>query len=548
MRIHLLVVTALLLAACGGGGGGGSGGGSGGGNGGSSSGSGLYTTSISNSTITRSVSKGCSATQTLGTARNDGLHIQAVQWLQVVGQDATNSPQLAAGKAARLRIDLLASTSRSQPARRELQVYDPTTSQCSSIALSGPATVPTTLDVTTLAQSYYADIPAASMKPGVSFTLLMDDTAGRAASEADQVFTVLKPAIASAVSETVFIIPISFGGQTGYVPASDNTIVNLLLRLHPLGTVTVSRKPAYAPPSLALANLTQSTLGLYIGLLNDMQSVLNDVDNQCASLSGSQSSARTAPKCIGVFPDNLSFRASLTSNGRYVGLAYVGGTTLIAESFDTVDDSSVSSAYGSSHWLTYKSTTIAHEFGHLLNLNHGNCGGAGGLDSRLYSDGRLGTGSGYDVIRNYYFSATKTNSDGSPQFADLMSYCGKEWTSDRGYRAAMNYRNGTAARISSADTSSARQWYKISPGSGVWRIRPVSFAPASLRSSTLSLDVTSDRGSESLPLFGAVLSDSPATDTGPYYIDLGDRVPVRMSLPAGGGHAAMAWLPGDWQP
>lgn len=549
-RMTPLLLT-FLLAACGGGGGSGSSSsGSTGTPGGPSAGSSLYTTNISGGTITRTVSGGCSATQTLAATRGDGLRIQAVQWLQVVGQDAGASPRLVAGKPARLRVDLLAGSTRSQPARRELQVYDPDTTRCTTLTLSGPATVPTSIDATTLARSYVIDIPAASIKPGVSFSLLMDDSGGRSASEADQTFTVLKPAIASAVSETVYIIPISFGGQTGYVPASDSAIVNLLLRLHPISSVSISRKPAFAPPTLALSNLTQSTLGVYVGLLTSMQGTLDDVDNQCASLSGSQASARTAPKCIGVFPDNLSFRASLTSNGRYVGLSYVGGTTMIAESFDSVDDNSVSDAYQSSHWLTYKSTTIAHEFGHLFNLNHANCGSPSGLDSRFYADGRLGSGSGYDVIRGYYFSATRSNSDGSPQFADLMSYCGKEWMSDRGYVAALGYRSDSvSARAGAASTASARQWYKLSPNAGGrWQLRPVAFAPATLVASPLGLNVVSDRGSELLPLASAVLSDSPATGSGPFYLNLDDRVPVQMSLAAGDGHPAMSWQPVDWLP
>lgn len=556
MRQYIPLLLSCLLVACGGGGGGG-GGDSGTGSAtpvtpsGPAAGSSLYTTSVSGGSISRTVSGGCSATQTLAAARNDGLRIQAVQWLQVVGQDAAASPRLVAGKPARLRVDLLANSARSQPARRELQIYDPDTARCTTLTLNGPATVPTSIDATTLTRSYVVDIAATSIKPGVSFSLLMDDSGGRSASEADQVFTVLKPAIASAVSETVYIIPISFGGQTGYVPASDSAIINLLLRLHPISAVTLSRAPAFAPPSLTLGSLTQATLGIYVGLLNNMQAVLDDVDNQCASLSGNQTSARTAPKCIGVFPDNLSFRTSPTSNGRFVGLAYVGGTTLIAESFSSVDDTSVSDPYQNNHWLTYKATTIGHEFGHLFNLNHADCGGAGGLDNRLYADGRLGSGSGYDLMRGYFFSATRNNTDGSPQFADLMSYCGKEWMSDRGYLAAMGYRSDSvSARTSAAsNTGTARQWYKLSPSeNGRWRLRPVAFAPATLVASPLRLEVISDRGSESLALASAVLSDSPATGNGPFYLDLGNRMPVRMSLNAGDGRAAMSWQPLDWQP
>ena len=47
-------------------------------------------------------------------------------------------------------------------------------------------------------------------------------------------------------------------------------------------------------------------------------------------------------------------------------------------------------------------------------------------------------GAGYDSGRGFYFSSRQAGADGLPQFADLMSYCSKEWPSDRGYRLALD--------------------------------------------------------------------------------------------------------------
>jgi len=121
--------------------------------------------------------------------------------------------------------------------------------------------------------------------------------------------------------------------------------------------------------------------------------------------------------------------------------------------------------------------------------------------------------------------------DGSnqPQFADLMSYCGKEWSSDRGYLAAMGYRSASnegAARIA----ESTEQWLKISQVNGVWKIRPAAFAPSTLKLSSLELVVSSDQPPETLPLYSAVVSDMPELNQGPYYVDLGSRQVTQVQV------------------
>ena len=93
----------------------------------------------------RVINAPCAITQNLGDARNDGLRVAKVSWLQVVEQDATDADaRLTGGKPLRVRVDVLASTSGvSRPATRQLQVFNPATSSCTTITLSAPATVPT---------------------------------------------------------------------------------------------------------------------------------------------------------------------------------------------------------------------------------------------------------------------------------------------------------------------------------------------------------------------------------------------------------------------
>ena len=114
-----------------------------------------------------------------------------------------------------------------------------------------------------------------------------------------------------------------------------------------------------------------------------------------------------------------------------------------------------------------------------------------------------------------------------------MSYCGKEWSSDRGYLAAMSYRSASgeeAARI----TSSTEQWLKISQRNGVWKIRPVAFAPGTLKMSDMTVTVSSDQQPISLPLYSAVVSDMPELNQGPYFVEVGNRQITQLALSQAG--------------
>lgn len=517
MKRIMMAALAAVLAACGGGGGGG-GGGSGSGSGGA-----VVTPPVSSDGSSRVVQASCPFTQTLGSSRGDSLRIAAVHWLQSVQLNAADSEsRLAGGKAVKLRIDLLASGSPLAPVRRELRVYDPVSATCTSLTVSGPTRVPAAADAETLDSSFVATIPAELVKPGMSVSLVFDDAAGRSSSEADQVYRVLQPSVSPVVVETVRIVPLTLLGSTGYV-SSNQEIADLLTRMYPVSRVNVETAAPLNITSLLLSSLVSSG-GVLTGTIGLMQSLLSQADDHCADLNGSQRNARTAPKCIVVIPDNLLFKAA-SGVGQLVGLAYVGGTTLLTRSVSAVDRTSVISPYLSSHWISYDAMTVAHEYGHLLDLDHAACGGATGLDSRLYSDGGLGSGAGYDSVRDVYFSAARKYSDGSAQFADVMSYCGKEWMSDRGYLAAMAYRAGSASVAARAlDSEADSQWLKLSLMPDGWKVRRVSHAPATLVDSSLVLAVTGSHGPENLALRSAVVSEHhEAGGFGPYYIDLGER-------------------------
>ena len=93
--------------------------------------------------------------------------------------------------------------------------------------------------------------------------------------------------------------------------------------------------------------------------------------------------------------------------------------------------------------------TIAHEFGHNMNLRHAPCGGAGGPDP-LFPDrnGRIGAW-GYDRVSGRLFS---------PYATDLMSYCRGGWISGYHVSNSLIHRLDAETEASEEKTRSVMVW------------------------------------------------------------------------------------------
>lgn len=555
----LILLASALLSACGGGSGGSAG---------STSASTLVSASVSQQVpvtvaadgSSRVVQSSCPITQALTTtAVGDGLRINDIKWLQTVQLDsAAATSWLVANKDVMVRIDVLANAARAIPDQLALRIFDPATGVCNSITLTTPGQVPASLDQATLNTAFVGTIPATMVKPGMGATVQVDDSTGRSATEANQTYRYVQPQVVSIAAQVIKIVPITVAGMTGHFTSTDD-MAALIKRLYPVSDVTVTMAAPVSLSSLALTHLTASQ-GLYVGTLGIMSNALSELDDVCNTLNGVQKTALSSPKCVGLFPDNLTFEQTVGS-GQVVGLAYVGGTTLLANSVVSIDDPSVTDPYHGA-WLTSPALTIAHEVGHLFGLNHGNCGGATILDARLYPDGRLDGGAGYDSLRQLYFSSTKLNPNGTPIFADLMSYCTAQWSSDHGYLAALSYLSsatagGTSVVTPSADaaTSSdtvtshtavkasalATQWLKLSLTPSGWQVRRTHFAPGTLKASSLSALVSSQQGTDTLPLQSAVISTGEGVENyGPFYVDAGHRQMTGLQVMSNG--VAMAQL------
>ncbi|MEO6699698.1 MAG: hypothetical protein ABIM24_10100 [Paraperlucidibaca sp.] len=507
MRFHRLVIFGFYLAAlaaCGGGG---------------SAGSAPNVATVP----TQTQADECQSSQVIAAARNDALRIDSVRYLQVVEQDsASSSAVLVSRKALRLRVDLLANSGVLAPVRASAIVFNPSSGNCETYALSGPSTVPTQVDNTRLDNAFIVDLPANSVQPGFSITIVFDDSQGRSSTEAARVKRVLTPALVSGVNETVRVIPLRYDGQNGFATAS--SVKSILERTAGISTLAVRLENVITPSAFNSSN--DFLIGGSPGQFNSttLERVLEELDTECDRLNGAQTSTRSSPKCLGVFPDNVRFFTGLlTPSGEIVGVAYVGGKTMMTQSLAATDATTITSPYAGAHWLDFRAVTVAHEYGHLLNLLHAGCGVQGTPSSSNYNDGRIGTsGAGYDTGRGFYFSATQRDSSGGLQFGDLMSYCEKEWPSDRGYIASARYRaGGTSSRESTTREVPSKRWLKITHFDGVLTLRGVYTAPATLAPTAMRLQMSAADGQHERILQRALIADMPlASANGPYYVEL----------------------------
>ena len=109
-------------------------------------------------------------------------------------------------------------------------------------------------------------------------------------------------------------------------------------------------------------------------------------------------------------------------------------------------------ADGIGSWTSFSiplSRTIAHEFGHNMNLRHAPCGGAGGPDP-LFPDhnGRIGAW-GYDRVSGRLLS---------PYATDLMSYCRGGWISGYHVSNSLIHRLDAETEASEEKTRSVIVW------------------------------------------------------------------------------------------
>jgi len=339
-----------------------------------------------------------------GPATTANLRVAGVQLIQST-QRADGSVPMVAGRDALLRVFVTANgTNQFQPAVR-VRLFAASTQVDSLTIPAASAGVPTSVDTSSLAQSWNVLIPAARVMSGMAIQVLADPDDGIAETdETDNLWPGAAPQAVTVRNVPTFslrFVPVkqSVNNLTGAVSSSNkDALADLTRRMHPLGATIVDvRTSAFVTNAPVL--VSNDSNGAWGRILGEIYALRN--------ADGFQGDY------VGIVP--------ATYGSGIAGLGYVGAPAAIA--WDKA-----SSAPG----------VIAHELGHNFGRQHAPCGNPAGPDPQYpYANASIGTW-GLDL------PVLSLKAPGT--YKDLMSYCNPDWISDYNYLAVMNFR-GTAPDV-----------------------------------------------------------------------------------------------------
>lgn len=463
-----------------------------------------------------STSSACRLSQAFGNRRDKGLKINGVYWLQVVQQRA-NDPRaaLSSGKPVRVRVDVTSPRNGVPlPAEAQIMLRRDNGSFCKRYTLRSKARyAPQQVDPETLSGSYTVDIDGRDVKPGSFYEIVVDANYPSTDHVAKRLRRNGRLPVRAPISGQIVILPIEFKTSRSQLPAPSE-LVRLIGRTTPLSSVRVTTAASVAPSMLNSSRYTQVGQE-YRFDVSDMQSLLMKMDDHCLELQaddpGQDEDGFIPLHCFAVYPPNITFYDS-GRQVRITGAAYTGGLTALVPSFSETDIYQSVTPY-EGQWLSPEASTLLHEFGHLMGLRHANCGGVKSNDQRLYRDGGLGQGGGFDPGREFYFAGPKLS-----LLHDVMSYCHPRWISDRGYRAMMEFKHN-----SQLFNATDKQWVRLSWQGEEWSARIISASiarPESLIPSKHGVDARyiSDMLID-VPML-TYESDIPESKHGPFFVEL----------------------------
>ena len=312
-------------------------------------------------------------------------------------QTYTGTVPLVQNRDGYLRVFVVANRANVAAPAVQVRFYNGTIPLAQSTILAPGPSVPTSVDESSLSNSWNLAVSGTLIQPGLRIEAEVDPAPGIVgeSSEADNVFPATGPIamnVRAVPRLNVTFVPIlqSESGLQGEV-SDANAFLTATKKMHPVDAVNVDvRGP-----------LTTSTVLEADG--TGWGTVLGELD----AIRAAEHSSRYY---YGV--------AKVPYTSGVAGIAYVGQGSLSARA-----------ALG---WdrLPSGAAVAAHELGHNWGRNHAPCGGPQGLDGRYpHSDGRTGV-YGFDV-------ATLTLKP--PTLNDLMGYCDPKWIGDYTYRAVLNY-------------------------------------------------------------------------------------------------------------
>jgi hypothetical protein len=345
--------------------------------------------------------------------------------LRIAGLYLTQSAQTFAGgvplvkdRNGYLRVFAVANrTNTSVPAVR-VRIYNSSDVVVQDVVIPAPSlTVPTSVDESTLANSWNTAVPGSRIQPGFRIEAEVDPAGTVTESdEADNLVAPPAPLVQTVPTLNVTFVPIiQSNGLTGNVTAANkDAFLISAQKMHPLpGYDAIVHSPVTANTTDTLEDDNSN---------NAWTTLLSRVD-------AIRIAEGTSRYYYGV--------AKVSYNSGVAGVAYVSGTN------------GERSALGWDY-LPSGAAVAAHELGHNWGRNHAPCGGPGGVDNAYpQPDGTIGV-FGLDVADQSLKPASTS---------DIMGYCDPKWIGDYTYKGVMNYLISppTAAPVAMSGMSQAVQ-------------------------------------------------------------------------------------------
>ncbi|PFH10837.1 IPT/TIG domain-containing protein [Collimonas sp. PA-H2] len=436
---------------------------------------------------------------TIDSTGNVGLWISGVDFVHVFDKSASDlTLRLTPGRPALVRATVLAPAAGAKSPLVNLSATSKTGVALGTLAMNGPANLPTAKDDYNLNSTFNVVMPASWVQPGVKVSIKV--AAGASNSPASQD---VSPVVGAPTSMRVVLVPLTVGGATGVLPPTLSDVQKALARVYPYanGNIVVQ---SHAP--LTISGASSTTSMSWSSALSQLESTRETEDPNAFY--------------YGFVPMYSPIPGSFVAGLGYVGNRASGGSSPVAAiGLDWTSSAGQGDPFNN-NWPQWQAIMV-HEMGHNHSLSHAPCGNAGNPDPAFPNS--TADLSSLAVYNSLYDSDTQPGTLSAPltpsntQMKDVMGYCGGTWFSDFSYVRAQQFAESRTTAIpqplvlsSGASVATAPDGYLTIAGEIT--AQGVLLHPASASATKLRIDTATAKSAYAL----RVLTVSGQTYTLPF--------------------------------
>lgn len=391
-----------------------------------------YTATPATQDVTVTAGSTASSTVTYSPPSGGTLNLSIpAMYLTQSTQTLTGTVPLVQNRNGLLRIFVVANQVNVATPAVRVRFYQDYVLQSEQTISAPGASVPTSIDESSLSFSWNIPVAGALIGPGLSVVAEVDPGNTVVESdESDNAFPSGAPQAFSVRSVPTFnitLVPIRQRGNntTGNVSsANSSAFLDAVQRMHPVSSINVAvRAPYLTTTSDTLEDDNgNSAWGTILGELDVLRTITDK------------------------------------SSRYYYGVAKVGYSSGVAGVAYVSSSSSPERVGLGWDYLPTGSMVAAHEVAHNWGRNHAPCGNPSGVDTQYpQADGSIGN-YGLDVAAGVVKA---------PLTGDIMGYCDPKWIGSYTYIAAMNYLSPMAT-VTAGPTLSASTSEAVQPTLLVW--------------------------------------------------------------------------------